>query len=315
MKGKLLILCCAVILTSPVSEEPASASTKEEAPAPTSVDEIHTAVEQNFQKEPAREGPSVSETLKEKLKDLPPFFRDMNFHVKPRTYFFYESQPNSDPPPEKKIKEAWAMGGSLEYQSGLLLDRLSLGAELFTSQRLYGPEDRDGTKLLATGQQGYTVLGQLYGRLKLFDDHTASVYRQEYDLPYVNKDDTRMTPNTFEGYTVYGSFGGKEEGPGLKYVAGYIPRVKLQNSDRFEPMSVAAGASAERGTALAGALFSFGDFSIGAINYFTPDIIDIFYSEAKYRWHPVDGLGVLFTVQYTPQWSVGDDLLTGIDLK
>jgi hypothetical protein len=193
----------------------------------------------------------------------------------------------------------------------LWLDRFAVGAELFTSQRLYGPEDHDGTKLLAPGQQGYTVVGQLYGKLKLFDDHSVSVYRQEYDLPYVNKDDSRMTPNTFEGYTLYGSFGNKEKGPELRYIGGYIPRIKPQNSDRFEPMSAAAGASVERGTTLTGALFSIKDFSIGAINYFTPDIINIFYSEAKYRWHPVGGLGVRFTVQYTSQRSVGDDLLTG----
>ncbi len=287
--------CYATILTWSFFEGSASASSLEERPAPESVDQINTAVEQNFQKEPTPEGSSLSKMLKEKLKDLPPFIRDMSFNIKPRTYFFYESQPNSNPPPGNTISGAWALGGSVEYKSGLLLDRFSMGAELFTSQRLYGPDDRDGTGLLAPGQHGYTVVGQLYGKLKLFDDIFVSVYRQEYDLPYVNKDDTRMTPNTFEGYTLQGSFGNKEKGPELRYGGGYIPKIKPQNADFFEPMSVAAGASVERGTAVAVALFSFKDFSVGAINFYTPDIINIFYSEAKYRWRPVDGLGVLFT--------------------
>jgi len=303
----------AAILAWSIFEGSASASSKEESPAPASVDEVVTAMENLSEKK--ENLPVLSERLKEKVKDLPPFFRDMSFAIKPRTYFYYESKPNSDPPPEKKISEAWALGGSLAYESGLWLDRFAVGAELFTSQRLYGPEDHDGTKLLAPGQQGYTVLGQLYGKLKLFDDHSVSVYRQEYNLPYVNKDDSRMTPNTFEGYTLQGSFGSKGEGLGVKYISGYIPRIKPQNSDRFEPMSVAAGASVERGTALAGGLFSFKDFSIGAINYFTPDIINIFYSEAKYRWHPIGDLGVHFAVQYTSQRSVGDDLLTGSSLN
>ncbi len=311
MKGKLPTLCCAALLASSIFEGSVWASSLEETPAPDSVDQSTIVLEQPPQKEPTPEGSSISMMLKEKLKDLPPFFRDTSFNIKPRTYFFYQSQPNSNPPPEKEIQEAWALGGSLEYKSGLLLDRFSVGAELFTSQRLYGPENHDGTGLLAPGQQGYTVVGQLYGKLKLFEEHSVSVYRQEYDFPYVNKNDSRMTPNTFEGYTLQGSFGSKEKGPELRYIGGYIPNIKLQNSDRFEPMSEAAGASVERGTALGGALFSFKDFSIGAINYFTPDIINIFYSEARYRWHPFEGLGVLFAGQYTTQRSVGEDLLTG----
>jgi hypothetical protein len=305
----LTTVSCAMILAWSIFKRSASASSLEENPAPDSVDEAATPMEGLAEK---KEKPGLfSEILKEKLKDLPPFFRDTSFAIKPRTYFFYESQPNANPPPGRKISEAWALGGSLEYMSGLWLDRFSMGAELFTSQRLYGPEDHDGTGLLAPGQHGYTVVGQLYGKLKLFDDHSVSFYRQEYNLPYVNKDDSKMTPNTFEGYTLYGSFGNKEKGPELKYIGGYIPRIKPQNSDRFEPMSVAAGASVERGTTLVGALFSFKDFSIGASNYYTPDIVNIFYSESKYRWYPVKGLGVLFTVQYTSQRSVGDDLLTG----
>ncbi|MGZ3614026.1 MAG: OprD family outer membrane porin [Thermodesulfobacteriota bacterium] len=307
----LATVSCVAILAWWIFEGSASAASKEESPAPDSVDEINTAIEENFQKQSKPKGFMISEILKEKLKDLPPFFRDMNFAIKPRTYFFYESKPNSNPPPERTIKEAWALGGSLAYESGLLLDRFAVGAELFTSQRLYGPEDHDGTELLAPGQHGYTVVGQLYGKLKLFDDHSVSFYRQEYDLPYVNKDDSKMTPNTFEGYTLQGSFGNREKGPELKYGGGYISRIKPQNSDEFEPMSVAAGASVERGTTMVGALFSFRDFSVGAINYYTPDIINIFYSEAKYRWDPVDGLGVLFTGQYTSQRSVGENLLTG----
>jgi len=299
------------ILAWLVFEGSALASRREESPVPGSVDEITTAVEQSFQEKPAPEKPLISEALKEKLKDLPPFFRDSSLDIKPRTYFFYESQPNSNPPPGKTISEAWALGGSVEYKSGLWLDRFSMGAELFTSLKLFGPKDHDGTGLLEPGQRSYFVVGQLYGKVKLFDDQFFSFYRQEYDLPYVNKDDSKMTPNTFEGYTLQGSFGNKERGPELRYGAGYIPRIKPHNSDGFEPMSVAAGASVERGTAVGGALFSFKDFSIGAINYFTPDIINIFYSEAKYLWHPVDGLGVHFAVQYTSQRSVGDNLLTG----
>jgi len=39
-----------------------------------------------------------------------------------------------------------------------------------------------------------------------------------------------MTPNTFEGYTVRGAFGDDKAGPGVQYVAGYVPKIKLRDS-------------------------------------------------------------------------------------
>jgi hypothetical protein len=32
----------------------------------------------------------------------------------------------------------------------------------------------------------------------------------------IGKNDSRMTPNTFEGYTLTGSFGGKDGAPGIR---------------------------------------------------------------------------------------------------
>ena len=109
------------------------------------------------------------------------------------------------------------------------------------------PEDRDGTLLLRPGQQGYTVVGQLYGRVKLVEDNFINIYRYEYNTPYINKNDNRMTPNTFEGYTFTGAYGGKDGAPGFKYGGGYITKIKERNSDRFVWMSQDAGADVKRG--------------------------------------------------------------------
>jgi len=35
--------------------------------------------------------------------------------------------------------------------------------------------------------------------VKLIDDNFINIYRYEYNTPYINKNDNRMTPNTFEG--------------------------------------------------------------------------------------------------------------------
>src|SRR5262245_32260651 len=94
------------------------------------------------------------------------------------------------------------MGGALTYRSGWLLDRFGMGAAFYTAQRLYGPKDRDGTLLLKPGQHGYSVVGQIYGKVKLFDDQFLNLYRYEDNTPFINKNDSRMTPNTFQGYTL-----------------------------------------------------------------------------------------------------------------
>ncbi len=162
-------------------------------PTPESVDQVVTPFDQTFQEKPSP--PGLFPGLKEKLKDTPPFLRDTKLDLNFRTYYFYRDQYDDSK------SEAWALGGSLFYRSGWLLDRFGVGAVLYTSQPLYAPDDRDGTGLLKTGQHGYTVVGQLYGRVKIFEDHFINIYRYEYNTPFINKDESRMTPNTFEGYT------------------------------------------------------------------------------------------------------------------
>jgi hypothetical protein len=75
-----------------------------------------------------------------------------------------------------------------------------------------------------------------------------------------------MTPNTFEGYTLTGSFGGKDGAPGFRYGTGYITKIKERNSDDFVWMSKDAGADVKRGVGVLGGTFIYGKFSLGAIN-------------------------------------------------
>ena len=272
---------------------------------PDSAEQLETPIQLTFQPKRWRPGLFFS-WFKEKLKDAPPFFRDTKLNINLRTFYFDREKY------DKSTSSAWAIGGALDYQSGWFLDHFGLGAVLYTSLPLYGPNDKDGTLLLKEGQDGYTVLGQSYGLIKLVDTHLIKLYRSSYDTPYINPQDNRMTPNTFEGYSIQGGFGGKEGAPGLKYIGGYINQIKTRNADKFIYMSEAAGVdNVERGVVMGGALFSYGNFSIGAINYYSDDIINVFYSEAKQTVKLSDTLGLNFAAQFTNQASVGDDLLTG----
>jgi hypothetical protein len=152
--------------------------------------------------------------------------------------------------------------------------------------------------------------------VKLFEDNFINIYRYEYNTPYINvDDDSRMTPNTFEGYTFTGAYGGKDGAPGFNYGFGYIDKIKPRNSDRFISMSEAAGAAVTRGVLVGGGKVSYKGITFGAINYYSNDIINIFYTEGSYKLQVTDRLGLLFSAQFTDQRSVGEDLLKGFSFK
>lgn len=282
----------------------AQEAVSQEGPPPSSVEESVTPMDKAFEKPPERVRPL--ETLKDMLKDTSPFFRDTKLDVNLRTYYFYREKFDSSK------SEAWALGGSISYKSGYLFDHFGVGAAFYTSNPLYAPDGRDGTLMLKPKQEEINVFGQLYGEIKLVEGVFIDLYRKEYNTPYLNKNDSRMIPNTFEGYTLVGKHGGKDGAPELRYGGGYITKIKPRDSDEFINMSEAAGVKqVDRGVALAGANYSTKEFSLGAIDYYSEDIINIFYAEGKYTLLLTERFGVLFAAQYTDQRSTGDDLLRG----
>jgi len=241
-----------------------------------------------------------------KKEGLAPFFADAKFGAQLKTYYLNRDKFTPD------RSQAWAIGGSLSFLSGYL-GPVRFGAVGYTSQKLYGPDDEDGTLLLRSGQQSYTVLGQAYAEVKFSDQLFGSIGRKEYHTPYINNWDVRMTPNTFQGATVYGSAGGKDGAPHWRYGGGYIQKIKYVNSSDFEYMSIRAGApdNVKRGVYVAGANYEHNNFSFGAINYYSDDIINIFYTDAKYTLPATTGYKLVLGAQYSNQKSTGDDLLTG----
>src|SRR4029077_3225217 len=127
------------------------------------------------------------------------------------------------------------------------------------------------------------------------------------------RNDTRMTPNTFEAVVLQGrvklgesgggadtpadrtgpSEGGKEvaaptptpapDVAAIKYGLGYFYKIKAQNDSEFVSMAEDAGADVERGVWSAGALYEKGKFSIGAIDFFWKDIINTAYAQGGFE--------------------------------
>ena len=184
-----------------------------------------------------------------------------------------------------------------------------MGATVYGSYKLNGPENKDGALLLGPGQKDITVLGELYAKFN-YAGYWLKLGRQEYDMPFLNRQDSRMIPNTFEGYT-FSYFG--EENTRFQFGVGYVQRMKKRNSDRFVYMSEAAGvADVKRGTFTGGARYKASDvLSFDAFDVYTPDIINIFYAETVARFKTEKGVGLRVAGQFIHQEGVGDDLLKG----
>ena len=237
--------------------------------------------------------------------------RDTQFDVQLRSYYldrqwFDDTQ-----------SEALAIGGYAGLQTGYFRQRLSFGATAYTSQRLYGPDDKGGTGLLAPVQQGYSVIGEVYGQYLLADGITLDFGRKGFNTAFVNEADTRMTPNTFQAAVLLGHLGGEADATEWRFGAGYFDKIKEKTSERFVSMATAAGApdGVERGVYAAGAIVerrvSSGELSFGALNYYSPDILNIFYTEAKYTFPIRDSVYLQLAGQYIGQRSTGDDLQFG----
>jgi hypothetical protein len=234
------------------------------------------------------------------MDSLPPFWRDTNLILNFRTYYFYRDKDGAS------NNEAWALGGSLSYESGRWRDRLQVGLAGYTSQKLYGPDSRDGTLLLKPGQQSFSVLGQAYLDMQIIDGMNLRLYRQTFNnLPYVNKHDSRMAPNTFEAYTL--------KGIGLKntdFIVAHVTKMKTRNTSSFEYMSEVAGyKGTSKGLTMGGVRYGFSQGNdIGAISQYSWDLWNTLYAEANVIWELTTETDIRLSLQHTDQRSVGDEL-------
>jgi hypothetical protein len=211
-----------------------------------------------------------------------------------RTYYFdQESLTGSQ-------STAWALGGWAGLRSPWWGDVFQLGIVGYTSQKLYGPEDKGGTRLLAPPQEPITVLGEAFVAARVLDQ-TLTAYRQLINRPFINPQDSRMLPNTFEAYNLTGS------ADRISYTGGYITKMKKRDSESFVWMSNAAGGQGKQ----AGAIYGSGTWNFAKDGYvrmdeqYAVDVFNSFYVDGKYPIAIDDKTSVTLGAQYYPQSSVG----------
>jgi len=278
-------------------------------PVPAKPRQSLVAIERGFAAVPTAEPLMLFPQIREQLKDTPAFLRDSKAGINIRSYY-RDNVTNAST--GAGWNEAWATGASVAFETGRLFNLISGGFVLYTSFPTYAPIEHDGTGLLKPGQQQYGVLGQLYGKVHIADNHEIVAGRYLYDTPFMNPHDNRMSPKTFYGYVIHGTFGDEASGgPALRYGGGYIAAMKERNSTEFISMSRSAGASEDRGVGVLGGMFSWGPLRVGAIDYFNQDTINIFYTEGKIGMNRGENLEATLASQFAAQNSTGMNLLNG----
>jgi outer membrane porin, OprD family len=285
--------------TAADEDTPSDTASSDEEETPTSTEQGRTTIDTSFDRTTRRQW------IQEERRAA---WHDTTFNAELRNYYFDSDNLNGTQ------NQAWALGGSLGFKTGYFRNLFNLGATGYTSQQLYGPADKNGSDLLSpNNQHGYTVLGELYSEILLSDDLKGVVGEKGIDTPYLGRNDTRMTPNTFQMATILGSIGGTDGEPGWRFGAGWVDKIKERDEVYFVSMAAAAGAPAgvSRGVSVAGVNYTNGDLNFGGIDYYSSDIINIAYLEIKDAFALTKGLRLQLAAQYTNQSSVGNELLMG----
>ena len=200
------------------------------------------------------------------------------------------------------------LGGFAGLRSPWFGDLFQFGVVGYTSQKLYGPAGKGGTLLLQPDQSSIYRAGRSLGRLRVAGQ-TITGYRQLIDRPFINPQDTREIPNTFEAYTLTGASGA------LSYTGGYMTKMKTRASEDFLWASqVAGGTGAARRRDLRGrdVRVRRNAATSRSTRCTRPTCTTRSTSKAGIRSPFDDKTRLTLGAQYYPQKSVGDDQIGSV---
>ena len=127
-------------------------------------------------------------------------------------------------------------------------------------------------------------------------------YRQLINEGYLNPQDSRMVPKTFEGVTTRGTIGP------VDYNVGYLTAIKLRQQDEFHNMAEAASVAGDKDRGLVLTRLSsepVAGLSLYVANYLVPDVFNTVYGFGEYVHDVTSNLSFKTGLQATDQRSVG----------
>jgi outer membrane porin, OprD family len=253
--------------------------------------------------------PYMREIYWQQPSETPAFFRDALLQTVGRTYYFTKDNFNGT------RSQAWTGGGWIAFRSGLIGNLLGMHAAVYTSQKLYAPDGEGGTRLLTQEQDPINVLGQIYGRMQIFDQEVRGG-RMLVDTPLINPQDNRMVPNTFEGAQLV-SLPDKERS--YDYAIGYLWTIKPRDSNDFIPMSdqLAGADVVDRAVPFGMVRWRpLPGLSTVFMDYYVDDFVNTGFAQAEYSFQPSKQHPTWkFGVNVIDQRTVGSNLLTGVPFE
>jgi len=230
--------------------------------------------------------------LHDALANRSPFWRDSALDLGVRAYDLQRDNA------VESIAEAFAAGTELTFRSGQWRERLSTVLSWHTSFGIDTPEGSGDTLLLGSGQSNLSVISRAWLQLGLTETLAMRLYRQDFNMPYINRNDSRMIPITHEAYM-------------LQWLFGQVTKIKRRDSEEFVPMGEAAGAEGnDAGTTVAVVRWQFNDKSnLSGVAQHTRDLFTTSYVEGVIPRTFSDDWGMQLTAQLTNQWSTGEELL------
>ena len=282
-------------------------------PIPSKAGEAYSPIQEGFESpiDPRGDLKAAASHVDERAQRLQqarevqgPFVRDTELKVYSRSYWLdLRKLDGSD-------AEALTTGGYVSYQSGYADDLLQLRAVLYTTQPLYAPQGAGATLNLTPDGDQITTLGQANARLKLLGQE-LSAGRQLIRTAFINPNDNRMIPITFEGLFLVPE---RRKDLALDYVASYLWRYKPRDSEQFISFSEPLGVSEDEGVLINGVRHRSPSFNLGAVNYWIKDTLNTAYGEADYLLPFGGGSGgpsYRVGINDLDQRSVGADLIPG----
>jgi hypothetical protein len=238
-------------------------------------------------------------TLRDEMAKLPPFIRDTDLNVHFRSFYFNRQSDNDT------ASEAWAVGGWVQYASGWLFDIFSMGTTYYLSVPIYAPDASPGTLITTPGTGAISVVGEAWGAFRYKEYALLRGGRVMIADGYVNPQDNRMIPNTFEAVTLSGKV------DWFAYDVGYVGTIKPRDSNDFISMSRQAGASSEdKGLVLTSVgLTPIKDLLIFVGDYYGLDVYNTLFAKSEYTHAFTPDLKLQVGLQVTDQRDVGDELV------
>nr|WP_321255207.1 OprD family outer membrane porin [uncultured Pseudodesulfovibrio sp.] len=204
------------------------------------------------------------------------------------------------------IKESLALGGFLKYETPWLADMFGFGAAVYGTAPLSGElnqADEGGTGLLTSNNEGFAVLGEAYFKAR-YSQTEMRLWRQRLETPFINSNDSRMIPQTYEAYGIKSS-----DVENLTWSLYWVDKEKARDTELFKSMSDMAGLDGtDGGVLMAGADWTpVEKLPLRFWNYYAPDLDNTFFTQAGYAFGDPKGVGFTVLFQGVDQRSVGDE--------